>query len=50
MVPSQNCGFVTYTTREAAEQAAEKLFNRLTLKGKPVRIAWAKKFDPTGLI
>ncbi|KAH3765814.1 CCCH-type zinc finger family protein [Pelomyxa schiedti] len=47
LVPAQTCAFVTYTTREAAEAAADKLFNTLTIKGKQARIAWGKKFDPT---
>ena len=29
IVPQSNCAFVTYTTREAAEKAADKLHNNL---------------------
>jgi pre-mRNA-splicing factor RBM22/SLT11 len=42
MVPEKMCAFVTYTTREAAESAAEALFNKLVVKGVPLRISWGK--------
>jgi len=42
LVPKTMCAFVTYSTREAAESAANKLFNNLVVKGTTLRIAWAK--------
>ena len=30
----QKCAFVTFTTREAAERAAEGSFNKMVIKGK----------------
>jgi len=42
VVPKANCAFVQYTTREGAEKAADKLFNRLVIKGKQLRVAWGR--------
>eukprot|EP00026_Physarum_polycephalum_P009049 Phypoly_transcript_09160.p1 GENE.Phypoly_transcript_09160~~Phypoly_transcript_09160.p1 ORF type:complete len:380 (+),score=68.30 Phypoly_transcript_09160:130-1140(+) len=42
VVPHQNCAFVTYTTRAAAEAAAEKLYNRLFVNGNFLRLSWGK--------
>jgi len=42
LVPHQNCAFVSYTTRSAAEAAAEKLYNRLNINGTVLRISWGK--------
>jgi len=39
---SKNCGFVCYTTRAAAEHAAERSFNKAIIKGKRVKILWGK--------
>lgn len=39
---SKNCGFVCYTTRAAAEYAAERAFNKAIIKGKRVKILWGK--------
>jgi len=39
---SKNCGFVCYTTRAAAEYAAERSFNKAIIKGKRVKILWGK--------
>ena len=33
IVPKQKCVFVTYTTREAAEKAADGSFNKLIVNG-----------------
>jgi pre-mRNA-splicing factor RBM22/SLT11 len=38
----QNCAFVAYTTREAAEKAAEALFNKMYIKGCFLRVSWGK--------
>uniref|UniRef100_A0A0K8TP55 Pre-mRNA-splicing factor RBM22 n=1 Tax=Tabanus bromius TaxID=304241 RepID=A0A0K8TP55_TABBR len=41
LVPRQQCAFVQYTKRSAAEQAAEKTFNKLVLHGRKLTIKWA---------
>ena len=33
MAQKQKCAFVTFTTREAAERAAQGSFNRTVIKG-----------------
>lgn len=42
MVPRQNCAFVCFTSRAAAETAAERSFNKLILKGRRLKIMWGK--------
>jgi pre-mRNA-splicing factor RBM22/SLT11 len=42
VVPHQNCAFITYTTRTAAEAAAEALFNKCFVNGVFLRISWGK--------
>jgi pre-mRNA-splicing factor RBM22/SLT11 len=42
MVHRSNCAFVQYTTRAAAELAAEKLHNRLIVKGARLKMMWGK--------
>ena len=42
VVPRQQCAFVQYTTRAAAEAAAEKSFNKLILNGQRLNIKWGK--------
>jgi len=42
LVPQSHCGFVTYTTREAAEEAASRLANRLVVKGIRLKLMWGK--------
>lgn len=42
MVPRQNCAFVCFTSRPAAETAAERSFNKLILKGRRLKIMWGK--------
>lgn len=41
LVPKQQCAFVQFTKRSAAELAAEKTFNKLVLGGKRLSIRWA---------
>lgn len=41
MVSRQQCAFVQYTKRVAAELAAEKTFNKLVLGGRKLTIKWA---------
>ena len=42
MVPRQNCAFVSFTSRAAAETAAERSFGKLILKGRRMKIMWGK--------
>ncbi|KAJ0260068.1 Zinc finger CCCH domain-containing protein 25 [Hirschfeldia incana] len=40
------CAFVTYTTREGAEKAAEELSNKLVVNGQRLRISWGRPQAP----
>ncbi|KAJ8675689.1 hypothetical protein QAD02_011475 [Eretmocerus hayati] len=42
MVPRQQCAFIQYTSRSAAELAAEKTFNKLILGGRRLTIKWGR--------
>lgn len=42
IVPGKSCAFVTYTTREAAEKAADSLSNGLVVKGLRLKLMWGK--------
>ena len=42
VVTKQQCAFVQFTTRAAAEAAAEKSFNKLILNGRRLNIKWGK--------
>ena len=42
MVYKSNCAFVQFTTRQAAEEAVKKAFQRLTIKGTKLTIRWGK--------
>ncbi|XP_004296718.1 PREDICTED: zinc finger CCCH domain-containing protein 40-like [Fragaria vesca subsp. vesca] len=46
MVVQRACAFVTYTTREAAEKAAEELSNRLVVKGLRLKLMWGRPQAP----
>ena len=48
LVPQRACAFVSYTTREAAEKAAEELSNRLIVKGLRLKLMWGKPQVPKG--
>ncbi|XP_056630750.1 pre-mRNA-splicing factor RBM22 [Diorhabda carinulata] len=48
LVPKQQCAFVQYTTRSAAETAAEKTFNKLILGGRRLTIKWGRSQGRTG--
>lgn len=41
LVPRQQCAFIQFTKRSAAELAAEKTFNKLVMAGKKLTIKWA---------
>ncbi|GJX54618.1 zinc finger CCCH domain-containing protein 49-like protein [Tanacetum coccineum] len=42
MVLQRACAFVTYTTREAAEKAADELSNKLVIKGLRLKLMWGR--------
>ncbi|KAF5727349.1 zinc finger CCCH domain-containing protein 40-like [Tripterygium wilfordii] len=42
IVIQRACAFVTYTTREGAEKAAEELSNKLVIKGLRLKLMWGK--------
>lgn len=42
MVLQRACAFVTYTTREGTERAAEELANKLVIKGLRLKLLWGK--------
>jgi len=42
LVKGQSCGFIQYTTRAAAEVAAEKTFNKLVINGRRLVVKWGK--------
>ena len=47
VVQKQNCAFVTFSQREAAEAAAEGSYGKLIIKGKKLKVMWGK---PQGAI
>ena len=49
MVPKQNCAFVTFTTRLAAEAAAEGAFNKLVIRQQRLKILWGKAQGQTAV-
>ncbi|KAK4491263.1 hypothetical protein RD792_001999 [Penstemon davidsonii] len=46
LVPQRACAFVTYTTREGAEKAAEELVNKLVIKGLRMKLLWGRPQAP----
>ncbi|CAH2038673.1 unnamed protein product [Thlaspi arvense] len=40
------CAFVTYTTREGAEKAAQELSNRLVVNGQRLKLTWGRPQAP----
>ncbi|XP_051152057.1 zinc finger CCCH domain-containing protein 49-like [Andrographis paniculata] len=46
MVLQRACAFVTYTTREGAEKAAEELANKLVIKGLRLKLLWGRPQVP----
>ncbi|OMP01804.1 hypothetical protein COLO4_11589 [Corchorus olitorius] len=53
MVFDKACAFVTYTTREGAEKAAEELSNKLVIKGLRLKLMWVisqqqNQYQPSG--
>ena len=48
VVSKQGCAFIQYTKRSAAELAAQKSFNKLSIKGKKLTIRWGKSQGKQG--
>ncbi|KAG1669556.1 Pre-mRNA-splicing factor RBM22 [Nymphon striatum] len=48
VVTRQQCAFIQFTTRTAAENAAEQSFNKLIIKGRRLTIKWGKSQAKTG--
>ncbi|CAA2982343.1 zinc finger CCCH domain-containing 49-like [Olea europaea subsp. europaea] len=46
MVLQRACAFVSYTTREGAERAAEELSNKLVIKGLRLKLLWGRPQAP----
>lgn len=46
VIESRHCAFITYTTRQAAETAAEELANRLIIKGTRLKLMWGRPHQP----
>lgn len=46
MLFQKACAFVTYTTREGAENAAEELSNKLVIKGHRLKLMWGRPQVP----
>jgi len=42
IISKQQCGFVQFTTRSAAETAAEKSFNKLIVLGRRLTVRWGR--------
>lgn len=40
MIPQKCCAFIQFTSRDAAERAAERTFDQLVLKDQRIRIRW----------
>ncbi|KAF6714856.1 Pre-mRNA-splicing factor RBM22 [Oryzias melastigma] len=43
VVQRQQCAFIQFATRQAAEMAAEKSFNKLILNGRRLTVKWGSK-------
>ncbi|XP_061092315.1 pre-mRNA-splicing factor RBM22-like isoform X1 [Conger conger] len=48
VVPRQQCAFVQFTTRPAAELAAEKSFNKLIINGRRLTVKWGRSQGARG--
>ncbi|KAJ8023078.1 Pre-mRNA-splicing factor RBM22 [Holothuria leucospilota] len=44
VIPKQQCAFVTFAQRSAAELAAEKSFQKLIIRGRRLNVKWGKSF------
>lgn len=48
VVTKQQCAFIQFTLRSAAETAAEKSFNKLIINGRRLNIKWGKSQGQQG--
>lgn len=46
VIDNRHCAFITYTTRESAENAAEEMSNRLIIKGTRLKLMWGRPQQP----
>ena len=42
IVQRQQCAFIQFATRQAAELAAEKSFNKLIINGRRLTVKWGR--------
>lgn len=42
IVQRQQCAFIQFATRQAAEMAAEKSFNKLIINGRRLTVKWGR--------
>lgn len=42
VLPAKACAFIAFTTRQAAEKAAERSFNKLVMQGRKLKIRWGR--------
>lgn len=42
VVQRQQCAFIQFATRQAAEVAAEKSFNKLIVNGRRLNVKWGR--------
>ncbi|XP_003384752.1 PREDICTED: pre-mRNA-splicing factor RBM22-like [Amphimedon queenslandica] len=42
VIHKQNCAFITFTTRPAAEKAVEQTFSKLIIKGNRLKVLWGR--------
>lgn len=45
VVQRQQCAFIQFATRQAAEVAAEKSFNKLIVNGRRLNVKWGRYED-----
>uniref|UniRef100_A0A8C8F1W9 Pre-mRNA-splicing factor RBM22 n=1 Tax=Oncorhynchus tshawytscha TaxID=74940 RepID=A0A8C8F1W9_ONCTS len=48
IVQRQQCAFIQFATRQAAELAAEKSFNKLIIKGRRLNVKWGRSQGARG--
>eukprot|EP00064_Thunnus_orientalis_P015430 superscaffoldBa00002859_g15482 len=46
IVQRQQCAFIQFATRQSAEMAAEKSFNKLIINGRRLTVKWGSKWSP----
>eukprot|EP00803_Ostreobium_quekettii_P009893 evm.model.scf_51.4 EVM.evm.TU.scf_51.4 scf_51:35985-40803(-) len=46
IIENRHCAFIAYTTRKAAETAAEEMANRLIIRGTRLKLMWGRPPQP----